>query len=83
MTPKTRAFGALRKELEDGIGVLEEFFTNINNFATWWNRMKMEAATQETRTQAIQIIYDSLRKKSVIITWGKLKTQYATYADEV
>ena len=83
MNTKTQDFGALRNELRAGIGDLEEFATNIDNFATWWNWMKMEASSQETRTQTIQFNYSSLRLSSVLRKWGELKKQYAAYADEV
>jgi len=66
-----------------GIGDLEEFANLIDSFPAWWNRMKIDASSQEYRTQAIQINYDSLREKSVIHKWRQLVGQYADYTDQV
>jgi hypothetical protein len=80
---KTESFESLRKELNDGIVVLEEFAKNIDHFVAWWNWMKMEAITQETRTEAIHIDHNSLREESVIGKWREFKGQYAAYTNKV
>ena len=83
MTPGTKDFETSREELRKGIGDLEEFANLIDSFPAWWNRMKIDASSQEYRTQAIQINYDSLREKSVIHKWRQLVGQYADYTDQV
>jgi hypothetical protein len=80
---RTESFGTLRNELRNGIKDLVIFANNIDHFATWWTWMKMEASTQKTRAQAIQINYDSLREEAVIRKWGTLKEQYVAYTKEV
>jgi len=67
---------------QDGIGDLEEFANNMHTFATWWNWMKLEADSQDNRTQLIQVNYNPLRQEIVIRKWRELRKQYVAHADE-
>jgi hypothetical protein len=73
----------LRREVRDGIRDLEEFTEHVTEFATWWNWIKIDASAQYSRTEEIQIKYDSLYQNAVIEKWKTLQNQFASYNDQV